>query len=361
MLGFLKMNKNNGYAVFFLTASVVMSGALSGCSNNAVKPIAASKVNEKAAPVVKKEVVVINKKVGAKDEHHAAYDKKRMWYNQQWMTQRQNAQKSQNARKNRASVNTNAQSKKTYTRSAPVQPAKLPHYGLPGQFIQNQARQQRQKRQQPVQRRQVQKQNQYASRGVVRQRRSNVNLAENLSQAAIARTYQRVRYDGRYIPISYPMGDVPANIGVCTDTVIRSYRRLGIDLQRLVHEDMSRAFHAYPNLSKWGLSSPDPNIDHRRVHNLKVFFSRHGRRLPVTNNPADYRPGDLVTWDLRNGGQNHIGLVVNRRSPVDPNRYMIVHNIANGDRMEDVLFSMPITGHYRYLPNRNQQWIASAR
>lgn len=353
MLGFLKMNKNNGYAVFFLAASVMMSGVLSGCSNNAVKPVAASKTNGKAAPVVKREVVIVNnQKVGAKDEHHAAYDKKRMWYNQQWMTQRQNAQK------NRATTKT--QSKKTYARSAPAQPAKLPHYGLPGQFIQSQARRQQPQRQ-PQQRRQAQRQNQYASRGVVRQRRPNVNLAESLSQAAIARTYQRVRYDGRYIPIAYPMGDVPANIGVCTDTVIRSYRRLGVDLQRLVHEDMSRAFNAYPNLSKWGLSSPDPNIDHRRVHNLKVFFSRHGRRLPVTNNPADYRPGDLVTWDLRNGGQEHIGLVVNRRSPVDPNRYMIVHNIAKGDRMEDILFAMPITGHYRYLPNRNQQWIASAR
>jgi hypothetical protein len=81
--------------------------------------------------------------------------------------------------------------------------------------------------------------------------------------------------------------------------------------------------------------------------------------LPITNNPADYRPGDLVTWDLRNGGQEHIGIVVNQRSPADPNRYMVVHNIAHGDKMEDVLFSMPITGHYRYLPNRNQRWLAS--
>ncbi|CAA6816737.1 MAG: Unknown protein [uncultured Thiotrichaceae bacterium] len=360
MLGFLNINKNNGCAIFFLTASVMMSGVLSGCSNNAVKPVAASKASEKAAPPAKREVVIVQKKTVGKDEHHAAYDKKRMWYNQQWMTQRQNAQKNRAT----ATAASNIRNKKTYTRSAPAQPAKLPHYGLPGQFIQNQARQrpaQPQQRQQIAQRQQAQRQRQYASRGVVRQRRSDVNLAENLSQAAIARTYQRVRYDGRYIPIAYPMGDVPANIGVCTDTVIRSYRRLGVDLQRLVHEDMSRAFNAYPNLSKWGLSSPDPNIDHRRVHNLKVFFSRHGRRLPVTNNPADYRPGDLVTWDLRNGGQEHIGLVVNRRSPVDPNRYMIVHNIAKGDRMEDILFAMPITGHYRYLPNRNQQWIASAR
>lgn len=332
MLGFLNMNKNNG-SVFFLVTSVVLVGLTSGCSNHTVKPDATPKVKAKVASTIRNEVVIINNDVPAKDKHHVEYDRKRMWYNQQWEARRQNAQN--NRAKN------NGRTKTTYARSSAAQPVKLPHYGLPGQ----------------VQSHAVNRNHQ----NVVRQRQSNVNMAESLSQAAIARTYQRVRYDGRYIPISYPMGDVPANIGVCTDTIIRSYRRLGVDLQRLVHEDMSRAFHAYPNLRKWGLSRPDPNIDHRRVHNLKVFFSRHGRRLPVTNNPADYRPGDLVTWDLRNGGQEHIGLVVNRRSPADPNRYMVVHNIAKGDRMEDVLFALPITGHYRYLPNRNRQWIASAR
>lgn len=347
MLGLLNMNKNN-VNVLLLAASVMLVMLTSGCSNNVVKPVAASKAKTKtAAATVKNEVVIINNGAPAKDKHHAEYDKKRMWYNQRWEAQqRQN----QNAQRSRA---VNNKANKTYARSAAAQPVKLPHYGLPG-HIQNQAQAWNQNR----------ARHQAANRNhqnVVRQRQSNINLAENLSQAAIARTYQRVRYDGRYIPISYPMGDVPANIGVCTDTVIRSYRRLGVDLQRLVHEDMSRAFHAYPNLRKWGLKRPDPNIDHRRVHNLKVFFARHGRRLPVTNNPADYHPGDLVTWDLRNGGQEHIGLVVNRRSPTDPNRYMVVHNIAKGDRMEDVLFALPITGHYRYLPNRNQQWIASAQ
>lgn len=180
------------------------------------------------------------------------------------------------------------------------------------------------------------------------------------NQAALSRTKVPVTYDGRYLPISYPMGDVPKNMGVCTDTVVRSYRHLGVDLQRLVHEDMSRAFHAYPNLRKWGLSAPDPNIDHRRVHNLKVFFARHGQRLPVTNNPSDYRPGDLVTWHL-GGDQEHIGIVVNKRSKEDPRRFMIVHNIAHGNKLEDVLFKMPITGHYRYFPNQGHTQMASAR
>lgn len=189
-------------------------------------------------------------------------------------------------------------------------------------------------------------------------RRNATDGAKRLSNAAIGRLRHHVRYDGRYIPIGYPNGDVPANIGVCTDTVIRSYRRLGIDLQRDVYEDISRNFHAYPNLPKWQLTGPDPNIDHRRVHNLKVFFTRRGRRLPVTNNPADYKPGDLVTWDLRNGGQNHIGIVVDRRSPTDPRRYMVVHNIGEGERMEDILFTMPITGHYRYFPSSRNTHLA---
>lgn len=184
---------------------------------------------------------------------------------------------------------------------------------------------------------------------------------ERLSYAALDRLRHRVHYDGRYIPISYPNGDVPQNIGVCTDTVVRSYRKLGVDLQRLVHEDMSRNFHAYPNLPKWGLSAPDPNIDHRRVHNLKAFFSRHGSRLPVTANPRDYRPGDLVTWSL-SGDQEHIGIIVDRKSKADPNRHLVVHNISDGEKIEDVLFQMPITGHYRYFPRTSHGMkYASAR
>ena len=179
--------------------------------------------------------------------------------------------------------------------------------------------------------------------------RSSVATPERLSYAALDRLRHQVVYDGRYIPISYPNGDVPANMGVCTDTVVRSYRKLGVDLQRLVYEDMSRNFQAYPNLAKWGLNHPDPNIDHRRVPNLKAFFARHGGSVPVSGNPQDYRPGDLVTWSL-GGDQEHIGIVVNRQSSADPRRPLIVHNIGEGEKIEDVLFQMPITGHYRYFP-----------
>ena len=170
-----------------------------------------------------------------------------------------------------------------------------------------------------------------------------------LSGAAISRLQSRVRYDGSYVKIGYPWGDVPANTGVCTDVVIRSYRKLGIDLQQQVHQDMNAAFNNYPNLSKWNLKAPDANIDHRRVVNLRKFFARRGASLPISPNPADYKPGDLVTWMV---GPNlpHIGVVVNKPTRADPRRMMIVHNIAEGPKMEDVLFRFPMTGHYRYTP-----------
>ena len=183
--------------------------------------------------------------------------------------------------------------------------------------------------------------------------RRNNQLAHSfnnkLSNAAMSRLRSQVRYDGSYLKIAYPGGDVPANIGVCTDVVIRSYRKLGIDLQEQVHRDMKAAFNAYPNPKKWGLSRPDANIDHRRVYNLRKFFERRGAALPITHNPRNYKPGDLVTW-MVGPDLPHIGVVVNHRSKADPNRLMIVHNIARGPQMEDILFAFPITGHYRYTP-----------
>lgn len=169
-------------------------------------------------------------------------------------------------------------------------------------------------------------------------------LASKVVKAAMERTRHRVVYDGSYRAIAYPGGDVPDHIGVCTDVVIRAYRKAGIDLQKEVHEDMQTAFSAYP--SRWGLKQPDTNIDHRRVPNLQVFFRRHGKSLPVSNDAGDYQPGDLVTWVIP-GNLPHIGIVVTRRSS-DAKRPMIVHNIGRGPQMEDMLFDFPITGHYRY-------------
>ena len=175
---------------------------------------------------------------------------------------------------------------------------------------------------------------------------SGEEVIVDLIKAAKERTFHEVRYDGSYITISYPNGDVPSNIGVCTDVVIRSYRKVGIDLQKEVHEDISRNFNKYPSKRIWGLTKPDKNIDHRRVPNLQVLFERHGTILQVSNNPDDYLPGDLVTWMLP-GNLPHIGIVIDEKS-ADRERPLIVHNIGAGPKINDMLFAYPITGHYRY-------------
>ena len=173
-------------------------------------------------------------------------------------------------------------------------------------------------------------------------------LAAKLVVAATERTRHRVIYDGSYRGIAYPMGDVPPNVGVCTDVVVRAYRAgLGIDLQRRVHEDMRQAFDLYPTI--WHLSQPDPNIDHRRVPNLETFLKRPGEMLPITDNPDDYRPGDIVTWRLTGTGLPHIGIVTDRLSPVTRNP-IIAHNIGRGPELGDMLFDYRIIGHFRYLP-----------
>lgn len=170
---------------------------------------------------------------------------------------------------------------------------------------------------------------------------------QQLVAAAQERTTHQVTYDGSYQAISYPGGDVADNIGVCTDVIIRSYRALGIDLQQQVHEDIASHFDAYPSRRLWGHTRPDTNIDHRRVPNLQVFFQRRGSQLPVTDKADDYRPGDLVTWTLP-GNLPHIGIVSDRRGP--SGAFKVVHNIGYGPRLDDRLFSYPITGHYRYFP-----------
>ncbi len=169
-----------------------------------------------------------------------------------------------------------------------------------------------------------------------------------LVNAAIDRTKQTVEYNGAYYAIGYPGGDVPTNIGVCTDVLIRSYRRIDVDLQKEVHEDMTANFDAYPSKRIWGLSRPDTNIDHRRVPNLQVFFERKGEILPVTGDASDYQAGEIVTWMLP-GNLPHIGIVTSQKS-VGSERPLIVHNIGSGPRLEDMLFDYDITGHYRYAP-----------
>jgi len=169
--------------------------------------------------------------------------------------------------------------------------------------------------------------------------------AAQVVAGAIEQTGYTRLYDPAYVQLAYPGGDPPPDRGVCSDVVVRAFRRAGIDLQKEVHEDMARHFSAYP--TQWHLRAPDPNIDHRRVPNLMTYFARMGKSLPLSRKPEDYAPGDVVAWDL-GGGLLHIGVVSDTRAP-DSRDYQIVHNIGAGARLEDVLFSWTIIGHYRYF------------
>lgn len=172
---------------------------------------------------------------------------------------------------------------------------------------------------------------------------------QKLVTQAINQTKIEVTYVPAYVSINYPNGDVPKNTGVCTDLVIRAYRGVGIDLQKDVHEDMLKNFKDYPML--WKLKSPDANIDHRRVPNLMTFFKNKNADLKVTENADDYKPGDIVTWNLQNkkvvSGITHIGIITDKKSD-DGKRYLLAHNIGNGNKLEDVLFSYVIIGHFRF-------------
>lgn len=169
---------------------------------------------------------------------------------------------------------------------------------------------------------------------------------KKLLESAVEQTNITKTYDPAYTVIPYPNGDVPLEKGVCTDVVIRAFRKAGVDLQKEVHEDMKPNFAVYPK--KWGLKSPDTNIDHRRVPNLQTFFTRRGKSLPITNNADDYKPGDVVAWDLNGNGLTHIGLVSNTYNE-KTKRYLIIHNIGGGAKSEDVVFDWKIIGHYRYF------------
>jgi uncharacterized protein YijF (DUF1287 family) len=162
---------------------------------------------------------------------------------------------------------------------------------------------------------------------------------------AIAQAGVTTSYDPAYVALEYPGGDVSETTGVCSDVVVRAFRKAGIDLQKEIHEDMTAARSDYP--TKWGAINPDSNIDHRRVLNLMAYFRRHGKSLPLSYDAADYQPGDIVAWDLTSG-IDHIGIVTNMLSDSE-DRYLVVHNIGAGTRVEDVLFDWTIKGHYRFF------------
>jgi len=170
---------------------------------------------------------------------------------------------------------------------------------------------------------------------------------DRLAEAALAQLEHRVWYDPSYYRMPYPNGDVPDSIGVCTDVIIRAYRHVGIDLQRLVHEDIVNSPRSY------GITRADANIDHRRVPNLMRFFKRQGTALALSESAADYRAGDIVAWQLA-PGLTHVGIVVWKPDSTAKTP-LVVHNIGRnmrGPDLEDCLFNWPVIGHYRYDGSR---------
>ena len=170
--------------------------------------------------------------------------------------------------------------------------------------------------------------------------------AESIVTAAHERTKVDIRYDPKYVKLTYPGGDVPADTGVCTDVIIRTYRAaFGYDFQKAIHEDMRANFKAYPK--SWGLKRPDRNIDHRRVPNIERFLKRKGAALRITKNPDDYQPGDIVSWRL-GGSLPHIGIVSENKSSWGTP--LIIHNVGAGPVEDDLLFNTQINGHFRFVP-----------
>ena len=169
----------------------------------------------------------------------------------------------------------------------------------------------------------------------------NSNVHKTIARAALEQVGITVLYDSKYVRLSYPGGDVPLDRGVCCDVIVRAFRKIGVDLQKEVHEDMTKHFNGYPDY--WKLKAPDYNIDHRRVPNLMTYFKRKGKYISIDSN---YITGDVVAWRLPSGSY-HIG-IISENVVTDEQRHYVIHNIGSGTKEEDILFKYKIIGHYRW-------------
>jgi uncharacterized protein YijF (DUF1287 family) len=178
------------------------------------------------------------------------------------------------------------------------------------------------------------------------------DAGRKLAVAARQQVGVTTRYDASYRAIPYHNGDVLRTSGVCADVLVRAARDAwSVDLQQRVHEDMTRAFSAYPARRAWNQTAPDANIDHRRVLNLETYMARQGALLKLAGRKAagdsfdDLQPGDVLTWRTWGQGGPHIGVV--RQGPEHPH---VVHNIGWGAREEPLwMFKLhTAVAHYRW-------------
>ena len=144
-----------------------------------------------------------------------------------------------------------------------------------------------------------------------------------------------------YKSVYYAGGYPPETEGVCTDVIWRALRDAGYTLKDMIDQDISKNVNEYPRVN----GNPEPNIDFRRVPNLKVYFERN--HITLTNDLtqiAEWQPGDIVVF-----GSNHIGIISDKRNK--KGIPYLLHNGGQHNREEDILEwynqHEPITGHYR--------------
>lgn len=146
----------------------------------------------------------------------------------------------------------------------------------------------------------------------------------------------RIESAPQYISAYYAGGYPPEGEGVCTDVIWIALKAAGYELKALVDADIAARTEAYTTITR-----PDPNIDFRRVRNLRVFFEKYATSLTCdTKAIAEWQPGDIVVY------AGHIGIVSDKRNRLGI-PYIIHHGSGTGAE-ENALLHDEIVGHYRW-------------
>ena len=170
------------------------------------------------------------------------------------------------------------------------------------------------------------------------------SFKDKIQDHALWQTKQQVIYDGSYVKLDYPGGDVSSNRGVCTDVIIRALRAVDIDLQKKIHEDLKKDLNQYNK--RYKTKHIDSSIDHRRTQNIETYLERKGCRVKhnKSSSKLKYQKGDIVFFNIAYG---HVGIVTDILSEGNKRVPLLVHNIGSGPVLDDFLSTMPVSGHYR--------------